>query len=424
VFVDRAHATLARTDKVSGHHPTRRTGDVVNDSVSVFLRVTLPSGAAPLSESMRRRLPLDRARCRLAMTASRVLGALVDGLSGHGDLRWAGSWDHFSDPTRKDKPIAVLTRLNRNLAAACKHPGPLALLDATADVQALEAILRRQVQVLELDVRDAVPVERVIVATMSSTRAALVPRGKVRWDALTGPLSLAFSVASARDTKHLLLISYKGVIDRLMSAQVPPPLRDWFDYFAMEGRRIVTAHYGHVRGQNSFREVHWSMLNCVISVGDPWPHIGAVQAECRLLELEGASEARVLRAARAELAQAHGRIRACRRTRPALLVHVGGLIPTGWHIGNASVIAAAPGPSPNPSFMSVPELRQVVDILGARGLARAVGDRSEGSIRAYLRGRAIPRGVAEQIRSALRAVGSDLTARNPCARREDRPLPR
>jgi hypothetical protein len=87
---------------------------------------------------------------------------------------------------------------------------------------------------------------------------------------------------------------------------------------------IIVGHYGALRGLN-----HMAAVDALVTLGDPWPNLGVARDEAFFLGLGDAWESRYEAKARAELEQAHGRLRAVRRTRPGRALHVGALLPSG-----------------------------------------------------------------------------------------------
>ncbi len=96
-------------------------------------------------------------------------------------------------------------------------------------------------------------------------------------------------------------------------------------------------HYGAVRGVNRFEDAN---LDALATLGDPWPDLGDVVRDGEHLGLgeEPGEQAETI--ARAQLQQAHGRMREPRRDRPADLMHVGNLLPagTGWMAGDVQIV--------------------------------------------------------------------------------------
>lgn len=86
-----------------------------------------------------------------------------------------------------------------------------------------------------------------------------------------------------------------------------------------------TAHYGATRGLD-----RWLDADALCTLGDPVPNLGALRHDAAFLGLPD-PDSRSEAVARAELEQAHGRLRTVHRTRAARSAHVGRVLPGGWH---------------------------------------------------------------------------------------------
>ena len=100
---------------------------------------------------------------------------------------------------------------------------------------------------------------------------------------------------------------------------------------------IRVHHFGDTRGYNDMEDV-----DLLVTLGDPVPNLGIVEWEASVLGVDAGAYAEGL--VLGELAQAHGRARALRRTSEnrVVLVHVGGIRPAGpgW---DGAVFARDPG---------------------------------------------------------------------------------
>lgn len=88
---------------------------------------------------------------------------------------------------------------------------------------------------------------------------------------------------------------------------------------------VDVAHYGLIRGLD-----RWMDADCLITLGDPVPELGALRHDAAFIGLPDADE-RVHGLTRAELEQAHGRLRTVHRVKPARSLHIGRVLPGGWH---------------------------------------------------------------------------------------------
>ncbi len=167
--------------------------------------------------------------------------------------------------------------------------------------------------------------------------------------------------------------------------------------------KIVFAHYGALRSMNAFDGVDWAEIDGIITLGDPWPNVAQAAAEAALLGLSGeAADRRAGELAAAELTQTFGRIRAPRRARSALLLHVGRVLPLDWHAANATIELRPEGRPPQVLAMGLAELEAALQCFKSqRAFARAAGI-SASSVRQYLSGgRTLGEEHAARIRTAV-----------------------
>ena len=90
----------------------------------------------------------------------------------------------------------------------------------------------------------------------------------------------------------------------------------------------------------------WPTSDALITLGDPWPHLGDARNDAAFLGLAQAWQQRLEAMCRAELEQAHGRIRPVHRARPGRALHVGTVLPSGygWTSGSVEMRAMPRGP--------------------------------------------------------------------------------
>jgi ribosome-binding protein aMBF1 (putative translation factor) len=249
---------------------------------------------------------------------------------------------------------AYLLGPNADLIACSEHPR-VVILDATPDLRALEVLSGRSIPddaVLRLEARDAAPVERVHVYSSSVSRAAIeLHDGMFDRERVARVLAHVINLVSSRapSAHALLLITYKAVREAIERAlreperepEIAPVLSRWTD----AGRRIDLLHYGNVRGYDAF-----GAHDVCVTLGDPFDNLGAAQRRARMLAMsEDAREDWYRERALAELTQAHGRLRAVTRDKPALIVHVGRLRPQGtaWRFAERITLPSTPGVPPS-----------------------------------------------------------------------------
>jgi hypothetical protein len=97
--------------------------------------------------------------------------------------------------------------------------------------------------------------------------------------------------------------------------------------------KVVLLHYGNTRGYNHVVDAG---ITCVCTFGDPWTPPDDCKRDADFLGGTDGLDLGVLRVA-AELEQALGRLRACRRTEPCVQIHMGGVRPGGFGFGRGPI---------------------------------------------------------------------------------------
>lgn len=387
------------------------SGDYADDALALFLAAfaqwpnhTAPPTTASYARDLSSRLGTSSAED--VATAARTLVALKHAFADQ-PVRKALAYWRVADTT-----VALhIAYANSSLIAALRRAGPTVFLDATADERALRYLAQRPVHVERHQVVDGAATTRVVLANAKGAKRHLGPKRGAHWPVLGAALADALAQPCASASGHVLVVTHKSCAEALRStetANVPHQrLRLALLQREAQGRRLLVAHFGDVRGRNEFDGVSWKDLDVVITIGDPWPDIGQIEAENRLLGLSPEdSQSRLRELVAAELAQAHGRLRAPRQTKPTAAIHVGSIVPAGWHSSNTSVEQPQPGRRTNVTAMTKAELLVLIGLAGSRrALAAAVGV-SESTVRKYLQGRPIPLDFATRAREHTPYQGS------------------
>ncbi len=397
-----------------------RTDDVASDlgrAVAAAIAPERRSRAAPLGPRVAFRLRQnDETYAKRLGAASAVLGTLYRLFGGpdRGVLRVR---------RRDGRAQALVTLPNRALATALRRCDRVVVLDANADLHL--PIYERLVDAPPRYVRlptppDGAPVERRVVAAFA-TRTRWKKQGQFRpspeltgavralvdW-ALDGPSRGALAVITYRALRLVFEAAWRpddpapaeawakegwarGDLDAL-AASLAPELARW-------PGELLFGHYGGVRGLDAMKHA-----DALATLGDPWPNLDDVRTEVAFLGLEQTWEARAEAMCRAELEQAHGRLRTIHRTRPARAAHVGMVRPGGeaWE-----AVAAPLRPQGRPktkAALSTLAFTHVIEALGGvRATARLLGC-SRGTLQGYFSGAyAVPAEVAERCERALAA---------------------
>jgi hypothetical protein len=349
--------------------------------------------------------------------ASRVLGTLrrfFDGRTpGLLRVRW-----------HRGMPRLLVTIPNGNLLDALTREGAIVVLDANADVHLplYDRIFGEMPRYVRLPPPpDGAPVQRTH-ESKRATRTHWMPGGRLASErgvrAITAalrtvvdwalaspiqgalaiitflPLELALAATRRPDDAGLALAweaagQAQGDLATLTAA-LGPELGRW-------PGELLLGHYGGVRGLDAMKHA-----DALATIGDPWPNLDEVRTEVDFLRLGVTWQARAEAICRAELEQAHGRLRTVHRTEPARALHVGRVRPGGaaWDaLGRTARVAGRPrarGALDRASF------RQMIDALGGvRAAARTLGCALSTLVH-YLNGeRAVPAEFVARCQQAL-----------------------
>ena len=356
-------------------------------------------------------------RARRVATVSRVCGTVQEVLRKGVKVSARISTGRRGSGAR----VLKVSRVRPELRSALGRSGPTVVLDANADlhVPAVTVSLGRQPPFHSFAGPDGAPIQRVHLCTAAVNRARwrragrlLLGRGLLealaavlRWASEEPaartlgiitflPLKLAMAAAIHPDAAIDDAAALRAGISTVALVEARDALRPVLAAWPGE---INLGHYGGVRGMDSMRDV-----DCLATLGDPWPNLDEVRHDVTFFGFPQTWEQRAEALCRAELEQAHGRLRAIHRQRPGRAMHVGRVLPggSGWETGRVEQQTLAPFRKRNVAAMDLDELRQHVERLGGvRAAARAIGC-SHPTVLCYLRGRAVPAVAADALRSA------------------------
>ena len=293
---------------------------------------TTNSRAAPPISFVHLRLARDSAdRAKSLGTASRVLRTLHHALTTDTPVA-------VRVEERAGARVLVVTRCNEQLAKAVKRQGAVVVTDANADLHApiLRKVVGYEPPLHRFSAEDGAPIARTMIRCPTATRTSWLRGGSlevtdgfvaslealIRW-AKEDPAASSLGIITLLPIEMALRAARGEEVDRVWDSlddariRLGPLLQSW------EGE-IAWGHYGGVRGMNSMADV-----DCLATLGDPWPNLGLVRSDIAFLGLTETWEQRVEAMCKAELEQAHGRIRAVHRKRPGRALHVGSVTPSG-----------------------------------------------------------------------------------------------
>jgi hypothetical protein len=217
-------------------------------------------------------------------------------------------------------------------------------LDANADLHkpVLEKVIGYDLSPHAAFAPDPVPVRRVHLRARASRSRWLRDRRFVLISSFVRHLGRAIDVVQEYGAKRVAIVTMRTVEIGLRGALGEDVSAEWkvmrqsnleLSRLKQEAGPVLArlgvtpslGHYGALRGLD-----HWRDYDALVTFGDPWPNLGEVQNECDFLGLTDGWEERAAAMCRAELEQAHGRLRVPHRRTPCLMVHVGSVRPGGW----------------------------------------------------------------------------------------------
>jgi hypothetical protein len=186
---------------------------------------------------------------------------------------------------------------------------------------------------------------RVHVVDNGLGRSRILPAGKETWTRLSRVISRAVAEAGLHmgqgwQPKTAGFISYGEICQGIERRPAEGPLAQCQAAVAkLATGEVHVGTYGSTsRASNAFENV-----DVLVTLGDPWPDVGAHRLDLAAMGYEGEAADAMLRASvTAELAQAMGRARAEVRPDSVLLVHIGSVLPAGWDAKTVIRIAAQP----------------------------------------------------------------------------------
>ncbi|GAC1524480.1 MAG: hypothetical protein NVS3B10_23860 [Polyangiales bacterium] len=314
----------------------------------------------------------------------------------------------------------LVTAPNETLANALRRRGSVVVMDANADLHApvIERIVGYAPPLQRFAAVDGAPIARTLIRTRQATRSAWFEKGRLRTAALVGSVRALLAWAAEEPETRVLGVVTMQVVEvalkaaagdtpeetrKLWSAlgqpaadlaelvdRLGPLLRSW-------SGELRFAHYGATRGLNRLAGV-----DALATLGDPWMNLGDVRNDTAFLQLGESWQDRYEAWCRAELEQAHGRLRAVHRTRPGRALHVGAVLPggSGWASGQVEIRKLEGGRPPTVAGMTAAEFRDRIRQLGGQQRAADALGVSLSSVERYSAGRrAIPKVIAEGMRA-------------------------
>ena len=310
----------------------------------------------------------------------------------------------------------VLTLVNHGLALALNREGSVAALDANADANqsTYAKIVGYEPKLHRFHVADGAPIARTLAMMTGATRTGWIPRGRVSLEnGLERAIDRAIDwVREDASTITVGIITMKVIELLLRGAQGEAVDAEWSKLGqiaatlaaarerigpSLEGLTIIFGHYGGIRGLD-----HMKHVDALVTLGDPWQNLDDVRDVVAHFGLDEEPSARAEMLCRAELEQAHGRLRAPHRARPGRALHVGRILPggSGWTNDKVDIRPGVAGAPKAATCMPQDEVSfHITRLRGVRPAARAIGV-SHQTILRYRDGAPVPTEVAVRLRAA------------------------
>jgi len=384
----------------------KRAVDLDDDADAVECALEAPlderRGKAPPIMYMHLRMARDCAeRAERLGTASRVLRTIHHALAS--DTPVAARVE-----ARAEQRVLVVTRCNEQLAKAVKRDGSVVVTDANADLHLpiLKKVVGYEPPLHRFAATDGAPISRTMIRCPTATRTSWIRNRSLEITAVfEAALSALFAwVTEDPHAKVLGLITMQPIEMALRAARGEAVEAAWEPLDDARVRlahivqswpgRIEFGHYGAVRGLNSMADV-----DCLATLGDPWPNLGLVKSDIAFLGLEQVWERRVEAMCKADLEQAHGRIRAVHRKKPGRALHIGNVRPSGsgWQASQVEVREAGLRVNKKPNVADLPTM---IAELGGLAAACALASIDRKTMSLYVTGRwPVPVEVLEELQS-------------------------
>jgi hypothetical protein len=355
-------------------------------------------------------------------TASRVLGTLRVALTSTSPVT-------VRVEERGATHALHVTRARPELGGALTREGAVVVTDANADLHlpVYTKVVGYKPRLHKFRAADGAPIQRTLMRCASATRNGWLAHGRLVLDTgFLGAVRAAFDWARKDPaTRKLGIITMRVTRILLEAIQRPEDaglVEQWLDMGQTKKTlqrareeletvlrtwpgEIAWGHYGAVRGLNAMADA-----DAIISLGDPWPNVGEVENEIAFLGLSVTKEERLEALCKAELEQAHGRLRAIHRTRSGRALHVGTVLPggTGW-TGDRVLFERMPNGYDAPArAMDLAELHLTINQLGGVNAVARLLNVSHTSVSRYSRGeRPISLAVASRLRHLTQQAAAE-----------------
>lgn len=256
--------------------------------------------------------------------------------------------------------VLLVTGMRTELADALAASHPTVVLDANADLQVpiyQRVIAARELGGVPADIdslalrfryrefyaEDGAPVERTMVMWGASRKAWFVDAQLTDAFIAAVERSVRWVLERPEQAEQICIVTFPPIEAAVLAALGRPGAAETWVARGQEPTALPAlverlrpilarlpgtlelAHYGDLRGLD-----RWKDADALVTLGDPVQNLGAVRHDAAFIGLPDPDE-RVHGLTRAELEQAHGRLRTVHRTKPARSLHIGRVLPGGWY---------------------------------------------------------------------------------------------
>ena len=371
------------------------------------------SKAPPLRQVEIMRVRHSAEQARRIGTASGVLGSIYHALTA--------PWPVFGSVEELvGQPVLQITGARRDLTEALRRDGAVVVMDANIGIHAdiYERALGYKPPLHDFRALDGAPIARTRLRCSEANRTHWMRNGKLvpKPSLINAIREVIRWVKEDPSAKKLGLITLKPirlVLHRILHPDDPAAESAWKEARQLDGTleklrlaigpvlagwdgEIILAHFGAVRGLDTMKDV-----DCLVTLGDPWPNVGQVRRDMEYLGMPERRNARQEVLCRAELEQAHGRLRTVHRTRPGRALHVGMALPSGsgWCGGRVKHERMKVGRPGAAEPMGMAELEAIIASCGSLKAAAKTAGCSAAYLSQCRNGR---RPISQRIAGALR----------------------
>lgn len=280
-------------------------------------------------------------------------------------------------PAEKWPRRLAVVAMDGSLAAALRKDGSVVAMAADADIylRDYERVVCYSPAFVEIHATDGCQVRRLLMTAKLPKRRGIPGKWLVR-------KALEAAAEGLGPVPRLALVTHLDWQEKLAELA--------YAWAKERGSAVAVGHYYALRGLDC-----WKDHDALVTIGDPIKNLGAIGRMSAELNCDTSERAEAM--ARAELEQCHGRLRVVHRQGPCTMVHVGRVVPAGWHRYEHDELDVEAG-----------ALREIVDAVGGNRAAARVCSVSPATVHRWLQAESRPPGKVEALlRNAIAQQGAE-----------------